>query len=101
MLAELAFLAEVVQGWRTQQGAPDHLVWIAALGDDAISKWVKDTVNTSTKRRQLEEAGTTVEAFEEWGNAIGPKIDSKEISPYALQLTWKVGKHGAGEFARF
>ena len=93
-LAELAFLSEVQQGWRSKTApCPDHLGWLAQLGDDAIAKWVKEITDTSTKRRDLEEAGTTVEAFEAWGEAIGPAIDDKSISPYALQITWEVGKH--------
>ena len=110
-LAELAFLAEVTQGWRNSLGqkqgaqdygggttgkAPEHLAWLARLGDRACEKWVLEITDTSTKRRQLEELGCTVEAFREWGSAIGPAIEEKKISPYAMQLTWKVGKFGGG-----
>ena len=105
LLAELAFLSEVQQGWRDARAqCPPHLQWIAVLGDDAIAKWVKDTCATSTKRKEIEEAGSTVEAFEGWGNAIGPKIEAKEISPYALQISWEVGQHATvahGDLARY
>jgi len=103
-LAELAFLSEVMQGWRGSQGAPDHLAWIAVLGDGAVAKWGKEVTHTSTKVSELEQAGTTTEAFQAWVDEIGPAIEDKSISPYALQISWEVGKHAKlshGELARF
>ena len=105
LLAELAFLSEIVQGKRVSSDpCPEHLGWIAILGDGAIEKWVKEVLATSTKRKQLEEAGTNSEAFEEWAMALGEGIESGSISPFALQITWEVGQHACvahGELARF
>lgn len=103
-LVELAFLSEVQKGWRTQQGAPEHLAWIAALGDGSMDKYMKEIVHTSSKRKELEEAGTTPEAFKEWVDKLWPAVDEGKISPYALQITWEVGQHANvahGELARF
>lgn len=105
LLAELAFLSEIVQGKRVSSDpCPEHLGWIAILGDGAIEKWVKEVLATSKKRKQLEEAGTTSEAFQEWAMALGEGIESGSISPFALQITWEVGQHAGvahGELARF
>ena len=105
LLAELAFLSEIVQGKRVSSDpCPEHLGWIAILADGAIEKWVKEVLATSTKRKQLEEAGTDSEAFQEWAMALGEGIESGSISPFALQITWEVGQHASvahGELARF
>ena len=77
LLAELAFLSEVVQGKRVSSDpCPEHLSWIMVLGDGAITKWIREVVATSTKRKQLEEAGTTVEAFETWATELGAAIEN-------------------------
>lgn len=105
LLAELAFLSEVVTGKRVSSDpCPEHLGWIMVLGDGAITKWIKEVVGTSTKRKQLEEAGTTVEAFEAWATDLGAAIEKADISPFALQISWEVGQHAGvahGDLARF
>lgn len=93
-LAELEFLVEVLHDIpRENDRDYSELDWLLRFEGDIIDKWADEVVNTSTMRKELEAHNVTPEAFKRWAGAISAKVAEKSVSAYALQITWKVGKH--------
>ena len=95
-LAELEFLVEVIHDIPREPGRDySNLEWLLRFEGDPIIKWADEVINTSTMRKELEEHSVTSESFKEWAAAIAAKVAHKSVSAYALQITWRVGKHAS------